>query len=170
MEFKLGEFFCGPGGIALGAIHSGKSTSSNGEEFSIKPFWASDYDQDTCMTYSLNIHGNLNHQNVIHDDVRTLNISSLNNCDGFAFGFPCNDFSIVGESKGLKGNFGPLYSYGIQYLTTHKPMWLSAFSAMGGLEMQSPDVLNLSIWVGAGTLNSTSISFLMPTIIILCLA
>ena len=55
MEFKLGEFFCGPGGIALGAIHSGKSTHLNGKEFSIKPLWASDYDRDTCMTYSQNI-------------------------------------------------------------------------------------------------------------------
>jgi len=132
MEFKLGEFFCGPGGIALGAIHSGKSTHLNGKEFSIKPLWASDYDRDTCMTYSQNIHGDLNHENVIHDDVRTLDISSLKKCDGFAFGFPCNDFSIVGESKGLKGKFGPLYSYGVQYLTTHKPMWFIAEN-VGGL-------------------------------------
>ena len=52
--------------------------------------------------------------------------------DGFAFGFPCNDFSIVGESKGLDGNFGPLYSYGVSLLKLQKPMWFVAEN-VGGL-------------------------------------
>ena len=36
------------------------------------------------------------------------------NIDALAFGFPCNDFSVVGEQRGFNGQFGPLYSYGIQ--------------------------------------------------------
>ena len=33
---------------------------------------------------------------------------------GLLFGFPCNDFSIVGERKGLAGKYGKLYSYGVR--------------------------------------------------------
>ena len=56
MNFKLGEFFCGPGGIAQGAIDSKSIKSPDGKIFSISPGWASDYDLDTCVTYSQNIH------------------------------------------------------------------------------------------------------------------
>ncbi|MFH1192069.1 MAG: DNA cytosine methyltransferase [bacterium] len=53
--------------------------------------------------------------------MRKLNINSLSPIDIFAYGFPCNDFSIVGEQKGFKGNFGPLYSYGVEVLNKFKP-------------------------------------------------
>jgi len=131
INFKLGEFFCGPGGIALGAINSGKVIDNNDISYSITPSWATDYDEDTCKTYSKNIHQTEKHKDVIHNDVRKLNIEKLDGCDGFAFGFPCNDFSIVGETKGLNGNFGPLYSYGVQYLKAHQPKWFIAENVSG---------------------------------------
>jgi DNA (cytosine-5)-methyltransferase 1 len=132
VEFRLGEFFCGPGGIALGAKLSGSVNNEKGNKYSVKPFWATDYDKDTCDTYALNIHGSYPSEKVIHEDIRKLNIDNLSDCDGFAFGFPCNDFSIVGETKGLKGTFGPLYSYGVKYLEAHQPMWFIAEN-VGGL-------------------------------------
>ena len=134
MKFKLGEFFCGPGGIAQGAIDVKPIKSLDGKLFSIIPEWATDYDFDTCKTYAQNIHKKQfeDDKNVIHGDVRKLDISKLPRCDGFAFGFPCNDFSLVGESKGLNGNFGPLYSYGVEYLKKHQPKWFVAEN-VGGL-------------------------------------
>lgn len=139
MEFKLGEFFCGPGGIALGAIQS------KVKSYSIKPDWASDYDLDTCRTYSKNIHRKEfeSDPDVIHADVRQLDISKLKPCDGFAFGFPCNDFSIVGESKGLKGKFGPLYSYGVKYLRYHQPKWFVAENVGGLSSSNEGQALNI---------------------------
>lgn len=133
MNFKLGEFFCGPGGIALGAKLSGKVESSDGVGYFITPYWASDYDLDTCKTYALNIHQQSieNNSKIIHGDIRDVDIKSLESCDAFAFGFPCNDFSIVGESKGLNGKFGPLYSYGVEYLKAHKPKWFVAENVSG---------------------------------------
>lgn len=133
IDFRLGEFFCGPGGIALGAIKAGQVENA-GYVYSIKPEWASDYDLDTCKTYARNIHG-LNFEddsNTIYGDVRELDIESLKSTDGFAFGFPCNDFSIVGESKGLEGDYGPLYTYGVKYLQVHQPKWFIAEN-VGGL-------------------------------------
>ncbi len=134
MKFTLGEYFCGPGGIALGAKQSGIKTSKNGTEFSIVPTWATDYDHDTCATYSKNIHKQdfEDNNHVILDDVRDLKVQELDKCDGFAFGFPCNDFSIVGETKGLNGIFGPLYRLGVKYLEVHQPKWFVAEN-VGGL-------------------------------------
>lgn len=134
MIFKLGEFFSGPGGIALGAKLSGKIVDENNNEFSIEPYWASDYDFDTCQTYSQNIHGISAKDNpdVMCSDVSELEIENLKPCDGFAFGFPCNDFSIVGETKGFDGKFGGLYLYGVKYLNLHKPKFFVAEN-VGGL-------------------------------------
>ena len=111
-NFRLGELFCGPGGIALGARMS-KFKDGN-DVYQITPAWASDYDKETCETFARNIHGHSLSEasnSVFHGDVRELDILGLPKCDGLAFGFPCNDFSLVGESKGLNGAFGPLYSY-----------------------------------------------------------
>ena len=57
IKFKLAELFCGPGGLALGAMRSAVQNDST--SFQIEPVWANDIDQDTCNTYSRNIHGGL---------------------------------------------------------------------------------------------------------------
>ncbi len=126
-EFLMGELFCGPGGLALGAKNALlKETSSK-----IIHAWASDYDADTCKTFARNICPD-SPEKVICSDVRNLDIKSLAPIDIFAYGFPCNDFSIVGEKKGFDGHFGPLYTYGIEVLNHFKP---KAFLAenVGGL-------------------------------------
>ena len=129
MIFKLGELFCGPGGLALGAITA--RTTNNEELFEIKPCWATDYDKDTCETYKNNISVDLN-CNVICKDIRKLKLDKLEPVDAITFGFPCNDFSVVGEQKGIDGVYGPLYSYGIKALKVHKPKWFVAEN-VGGL-------------------------------------
>ena len=44
--FKLGELFCGPGGLACGAVNA---KSDNGL-LDVEHAWANDYDSDTCET------------------------------------------------------------------------------------------------------------------------
>lgn len=130
MIFKKGELFCGPGGLTLGAKMA--QVEKDGVIYKVEHEWASDYDEDTCETYRYNICPD-KPETVICEDVRKLDIASLPEIDAFAFGFPCNDYSIVGESKGLEGEFGPLYSYGIKVLKHHKPKWFIAEN-VGGLE------------------------------------
>jgi DNA (cytosine-5)-methyltransferase 1 len=129
MNFRLGELFCGPGGIAVGARNS--SIVHNGVNYSITHEWANDYDKDTCETYARNICPE-NMESVICEDVRKLDIKSLKAIDCFAYGFPCNDFSIVGEQKGFAGTFGPLYTYGIKVLNHFRPKFFIAEN-VGGL-------------------------------------
>jgi DNA (cytosine-5)-methyltransferase 1 len=131
MIFKLGELFCGPGGLAYGAMLS----NINQDDFRIVHQWATDYDANTCKTYIRNICPE-NPDSVICHDIRTLDYKELHNkgdIDALAFGFPCNDFSVVGEQKGVDGKFGPLYTYGIQALKEFSPLWFLAEN-VGGLK------------------------------------
>lgn len=125
MIFKMGELFCGPGGIAYGA------TRAKVDGYSIEHAWANDYDENTCETYRTNICPD-NPKSVIHGDVRKLDLTTLGPVDALAFGFPCNDFSVVGEQRGMDGVYGPLYSYGVQVLKLYRPMWFLAEN-VGGL-------------------------------------
>lgn len=127
-EFRLGELFCGPGGLALGAI----TARINNPEYKIVHKWANDYDASTCETYRRNICP-ADEESVICGDVRQLDIDTLGEIDAFAFGFPCNDFSVVGEQKGFDGVFGPLYSYGVKVLKKYQPLWFLAEN-VGGLK------------------------------------
>ena len=134
--YRLGELFSGPGGIALGASLS--KVSNSDFELAIRHEWASDYDRDTCDTYIRNICPLAPHT-VICTDVRSLDIECLTPIDGFAFGFPCNDFSIVGEQKGINGKFGPLFSYGVKVLHKFQPQWFVAEN-VGGLRHSNDGV------------------------------
>lgn len=127
MVYRLGELFCGPGGLAYGATNAKIELKNYG----ITHAWANDYDSDTCNTYRHNICPN-EPDSVICGDVRKLDLESLPPIDALAFGFPCNDFSVVGEQKGFDGKFGPLYSYGVRVLKSHKPDWFLAEN-VGGL-------------------------------------
>ncbi|HDR4914389.1 TPA: DNA cytosine methyltransferase [Bacillus cereus] len=131
MIFKKGELFCGPGGLSLGAKLA-TITGPDGEEYKVEHAWANDFHEDTCETFRHNICPE-NPDSVIHEDVRELDITKLDDINAFAFGFPCNDYSIVGESKGLDGDYGPLYSYGIKVLNHFQPDWFIAEN-VGGLE------------------------------------
>jgi DNA (cytosine-5)-methyltransferase 1 len=127
MEFRMGELFCGPGGIALGA----HMAAAGLDGVTVKHAWANDYDLSTCETYIANIPG-ATAKSVRHGDVRTLDLEKLGPIDGFAFGFPCNDFSLVGQQKGTDGVFGPLYTYGVKVLNEYSPKWFVAEN-VGGL-------------------------------------
>ena len=125
--FRLGELFCGPGGLAWGAMNANIDL----QDYGIAHAWANDYDSDTCKTYTKNICPQAP-ESVICGDVRKIDLNKLPAIDALAFGFPCNDFSVVGEQKGFEGKFGPLYSYGIQVLKSHRPKWFLAEN-VGGL-------------------------------------
>ena len=81
--FRLGELYCGPGGLACGA-HDAHSSDGR---LSIVHAWANDYDEDTCETYRHNICPD-HPESIICGDVRELNIPSLAPIDAFAYGFP----------------------------------------------------------------------------------
>jgi DNA (cytosine-5)-methyltransferase 1 len=141
--YRMGELFGGPGGMALGARLAARAVSG----ITLRHAWANDYDLDTCNTYRQNIllpeygdEAKVVHSStdlpedgggVVYQNVHDLDIDALGDIDGFAFGFPCNDYSLVGEWKGLSGEYGPLYSYGVKVLASKKPKWFVAENVSG---------------------------------------
>jgi DNA (cytosine-5)-methyltransferase 1 len=69
MIFKLGELFCGPGGLGLAAKQARVTTDES--IYAIEHAWASDYDKDTCDTYRRNICPD-SPKSVICKDIREL--------------------------------------------------------------------------------------------------
>jgi DNA (cytosine-5)-methyltransferase 1 len=112
---SVGEFFCGAGGMALGAKQAGF-----GHQF------ATDYNEDACDTFSVNVF-----HNVLCDDIKNVDLERFPYVDLFAYGFPCNDFSMAGKTKGLAGEFGNLYSYGVEYLNLRSPKVFVAENVSG---------------------------------------
>ncbi|MDW2886667.1 DNA cytosine methyltransferase [Exiguobacterium artemiae] len=136
MIFKKGELFNGPGGLSLGAKNARVIHPETEEEFRIVHEWSNDYDEQACKTYRYNICEDIEDPSVHHGPVEQLPIgdkSILGDIDCFAFGFPCNDYSQVGEKQGLNGTFGPLYSYGVKVLKEYQPKFFVAEN-VGGLQ------------------------------------
>lgn len=123
--FKLGELFAGPGGLAWGAIHA--EVESCGK---IVHAWANDCDSATCDTYRKNICPAAP-DSVICCDVRNLHLNSLDTIDALAFGFPCNDFSIIGKQRGLSGKYGLLYRHAVDALKKFQPDFFVAENVRG---------------------------------------
>ena len=128
-RFKLAEFFSGPGGMGYGA------SISKVKDSSIEHAWATDYDQDSCNTYKRNIKSKDVYCEKIENFFNLVDKKKiiLPKFDCFAYGFPCNDFSNVGEHLGFKGKFGPLYSYGVELINRYHPKWFVAEN-VGGIK------------------------------------
>lgn len=132
MNFRLGELFCGPGGLGLAAKRA-RITSPDGTPYTISHAWANDYDKDTCETYRRNLCPDSPHS-VVCKDVRAFtpeDAERISEIDGLAFGFPCNDFSLVGEQKGMDGAYGPLYAEGVKMLHHFRPKFFLAENVGG---------------------------------------
>lgn len=128
-EIGIGEMYCGAGGIAVAASIAKSKFREN--TFGFKHIWATDYDPDSCQTYANNMQRRHESPLVICKDIRELDLHSLPLVDGFLYGFPCNDFSSVGESKGLNGQYGPLYKFGVQYIDRANPLFVFAENVSG---------------------------------------
>ena len=127
--FTVGEMYSGPGGI--GTALSKTSLKNKSYDFSFEHSWATDYDPDTCKTYKNNLLKDNPDAISICSDIKDVDLQGLPKTDGFLYGFPCNDFSLVGESKGLKGKFGALYKYGVEYIDYANPLFIFAENVSG---------------------------------------
>lgn len=122
-QYNIGELFAGAGGMALGA----HKTKIDGHGF--KHIWVNDFDKDACLTFKHNF--KISDKNIHCCRVEKLNFNKLPRIDGLAFGFPCNDFSMVGDRNGIKGEFGGLYRWGVKALKTLKPSFFVAENVSG---------------------------------------
>ena len=129
MIYRLAELFCGAGGLALGA-EMAKVFDNNGEEHSCQHVWVNDFNEWACKTFEHNLCKD-HPTEIVCSDIRKVDLSKVPEIQGLAFGFPCNDYSLVGEQKGLLGDYGPLYKYGVQILKERNPVFFIAENVSG---------------------------------------
>ena len=67
--FRLGELYCGPGGLAFGAKKA--RVQKNNHTYQIEHAWAVDYEEDSCDTYRKNICPKKT-ESVLCHDIRSL--------------------------------------------------------------------------------------------------
>ena len=128
--YRLGELFAGAGGMALGA-HKAQV-----DGYGFRHVWANDIDCDACETLKRNVPVG----KVFCEKVENLCFENLPKIDGLVFGFPCNDFSIVGKRKGIDGKYGGLYTWGIKGLKVLRPLFFVAEN-VGGLRTAGLDII-----------------------------
>lgn len=122
--FLLGELFAGAGGMALGA-----HLAQLGEH-GFSQVWVNDMDADACRTLASNL--DVPESGVFCCKVEDLDFDSLPRVDGLAFGFPCNDFSVVGDRHGIAGRHGGLFTWCVKALENLQPLFFVAEN-VGGL-------------------------------------
>jgi DNA (cytosine-5)-methyltransferase 1 len=137
MNFKLGELFCGPGGMALGAkLAAEQFQKQYGDDLSIDHVWGVDRDPNAIKTYNANSLGEgIQCDAMAFAEARSgcdhETIADFPRITALAFGFPCNDFSMVGKRKGTNGNYGLLYKAGIVAIEHTNPKWFIAENVSG---------------------------------------
>ena len=89
--------------------------------------WANDSDEDACQT----LRRNFPSTRMFCEDVANLDFKKLPDIDGLVFGFPCNDFSVVGERKGISGRYGELYKWAVKALEAKQPLFFVAENVSG---------------------------------------
>lgn len=132
-KFRLGELFCGPGGLAAAAKLATKVQPVNRKTsppYSIEHTWGVDISPESIETFNANGNG----EGICMDAWKFVDgcLDEKHRIDALAFGFPCNSFSAVGEQKGF-GNekFGNLYKTGIKVIEAYEPMWFLAENVSG---------------------------------------
>lgn len=122
--YALGELFAGAGGTALGA-----DMAATGLDHRFAHAWANDIDADACETFRSNI--DIRPDAVVCGPIQDLDFGRLAPIDGLVFGFPCNDFSVVGERNGIQGHYGGLYAWAVQALRHFRPSFFIAENVGG---------------------------------------
>lgn len=134
IDFKLGELFCGPGGMAI-AAENVRMETPDGRTYKISHKWGVDYSPAACQTFEHNLSRHSPDVEAICMDANKFIADKLTDgrkIDALAFGFPCNSFSSVGLRKGINDpDFGTLYKSGIAVMNKYEPKWFIAENVSG---------------------------------------
>jgi DNA (cytosine-5)-methyltransferase 1 len=132
-KFRLGELFCGPGGLASAAKSATRVYPANAKmdtPYMIEHTWGVDISPEAIETFNANGCG----AGICMDAWKFVNecLDKKHEIDALAFGFPCNSFSAVGEQKGFDNErFGNLYKTGVKVIETYNPKWFLAENVSG---------------------------------------
>ena len=115
-SYRVASLFAGCGGLDLGFIGGfdflGKKFRRN--KFDI--VWANELNPNACKTYVRNLGSH-----VVCGDIKEKIDEIPTGVDVIIGGFPCQDISINGKMKGIKGKRSSLYSYIVEAVKRCRP-------------------------------------------------
>lgn len=116
---KIVSLFSGCGGLDLGFRNAG---------FEI--IWANDIFEDAAKTYARNIGKHISTQ-----DIATVAIEEIPNCDGIIGGFPCQGFSIANWGRKVNDSRNKMYLEFVRVLRGKQPKFFIAENVKGILTL-----------------------------------
>lgn len=119
------SLFCGAGGLDLGLIEAGNNV-----------VWANDIDSDAVATYRHNIGGE-----VVHADIREVDLRSLPDADAVVGGFPCQGFSMANLRRSGDDTRNQLYRSFCETVRIKRPRFFIAENVKGILSLDSGNAI-----------------------------
>jgi DNA (cytosine-5)-methyltransferase 1 len=137
-EFKIASLFTGCGGFDLGFL--GGFSHLNGkflDPLNYKIVFSNDIDKDAIAVYRENEHY-FKHE-IVHEDIRNISPSDIEDFDLLTAGFPCQPFSSAGLRKGVEDDRGTLFEEVIKFVSAKKPKIIILENVRGILSSKMPD-------------------------------
>lgn len=116
-KWTIASLFSGCGGLDLGFLGG---FTFLGTEYRSLPFeivWANEINSEACKTYAHNIDAN-----IIQGDINDVIATLPPHVDVVIGGFPCQDISINGKMRGIKGDRSSLYTAIVQAVKMTRPL------------------------------------------------
>lgn len=115
----VSSFFAGCGGLDLGFRQAG-----------FEVVWANEVDPAIHATYMLNHPGT----ELCKQDIRTINLTDIPDCDGFIGGPPCQSWSVGGMQRGIEDERGRLFGVYVGIISQKHPKFFVIENVDGILE------------------------------------
>lgn len=123
------SLFSGAGGLDLGFVQAGHHI-----------VWANDIDADAVATYRRNIGSH-----IVNADIRSVDASTLPNCDAVIGGFPCQGFSMANLRRSIDDERNELYKFFCQVVQQKKPKIFFAENVKGILSLGHGEVIKMIV-------------------------
>lgn len=135
-KIKVASFFCGCGGSDLGIVGNFKFL---GNHYSPLPFeisYALDFDKYAVQTYNVNFE-----HPAICDDIKNVNIDTIEQFDLLLGGFPCQSFSTVNPNKNTNDDRANLYKELVKILKAKQPKFFICENVKGLVTLQKGEII-----------------------------
>lgn len=136
--YNVISLFCGCGGADMGLLGNFTYNKQTYEKLPFDIIYAMDIDAKAIATYKLNF----SCDNVVCEDIRNVNASSLPNCDILVGGFPCQSFSTVNPTKNPFDDRAKLYKEMVRIIKEKLPKIIIAENVKGFKTLYNGSIFN----------------------------
>ena len=135
-KIKVASFFCGCGGSDLGIIGDFKFLKVHYTPLPFEISYALDFDKFAIETYNANFE-----HPAICDNIKNVDVNSIEDFDLLLGGFPCQSFSTVNPSKDTNDDRANLYKELVKILKARQPKFFICENVKGLVTLQKGDIL-----------------------------